>query len=325
MKKLIIFIFFSLLIFINTLNIKANDDIYVIPGGESIGLKIETGVEVVGKYSVLTIDGKVNPWSDSKIEAGDYIIEVNNELISNNEQLISKIKKCNKTCNLKIKRQNEYFNTTIQVVKTTTNESSIGLYVKDKMLGIGTLSFVLNNKFASLGHGIYENNKLIDVHKGELSYSNVLSIKKATLNQAGEKRAALSKEPIGTINYIKDSGVYGVFNKKLNKNHIKLAKTTDVKNGKALLCTVLNGNKVEEFDIEIIETKAQSHVDSKGIKIKVTDSKLLNETGGIVQGMSGSPIIQNGKLVGIVSHVTLENPAVGYAVYAEWMYNELVA
>ena len=87
MKKLIIFIFFSLLIFINTLNIKANDDIYVIPGGESIGLKIETGVEVVGKYSVLTIDGKVNPWSDSKIEAGDYIIEVNNELISNNEQL----------------------------------------------------------------------------------------------------------------------------------------------------------------------------------------------------------------------------------------------
>lgn len=325
MKKIIIIIFFSLFIILNTFNVSANNDIYVIPGGESIGLKIETGVEVVGKYSVLTDEGKVNPWSESKIEVGDYIIEVNNDLINNNEQLIDKIRKSNQMCYLKIKRQENYFNTTINVVKTTTNEPSIGLYVKDKMLGIGTLSFVSNNKFASLGHGIYENNELIDVHKGDLTFSNVLSIKKATLNQAGEKRAAISTEPIGTINYIKDSGVYGIFNKKLNKNHVKLAKTTDVKNGKAKLYTVLNGNNVEQFDIEIIETKSQTHVDSKGIKIKVTDSKLIDETGGIVQGMSGSPIMQNGKLVGVVSHVTLENPTVGYAVYAEWMYNELVA
>jgi PDZ domain-containing secreted protein len=105
LKKIIIIIFFSLFIILNTFNVSANNDIYVIPGGESIGLKIETGVEVVGKYSVLTDEGKVNPWSDSKIEVGDYIIEVNNDLINNNEQLIDKIRKSNQMCYLKIKRQ----------------------------------------------------------------------------------------------------------------------------------------------------------------------------------------------------------------------------
>ena len=93
----------------------------------------------------------------------------------------------------------------------------------------------------------------------------------------------------------------------------------------AVMYTVINGNNVEKFNVEIIETKSQSIISSKGIKIKVTDSTLINETGGIVQGMSGSPIIQNGKLIGIVSHVTLDNPTIGYAVYAKWMYEELAS
>jgi len=229
------------------------------------------------------------------------------------------------SCKLQIKRDNKYFDTTIEVVKTVTNEPSIGLYIKDKMLGIGTLSFVYNNKFASLGHGIYENNELINLNNGDLTYSNVLSIQKATLNKAGEKRATLNSDTIGKINKIKDTGVYGTFNKTISKNKVKLAEINEVKCDEAEIYTVINGNNIEKFTVEIIETKAQSTIQSKGIKVKVTDSTLINETGGIVQGMSGSPIIQNGKLVGIISHVTLDNPTIGYAVYAKWMYDELVS
>ena len=325
MKKIIFFIIFLSFCLTLTLNVHANNDIYVIPGGESIGLKIETGIEVVGKYSVQTNSGKKNPWSNSKIDVGDYIIKINDVKVSNNEMLIKTLKEIKtSTCTLQIKRDNKYFDTTIEVVKTITNEPSIGLYIKDKMLGIGTLSFVYNNKFASLGHGIYENNELINLYNGELTYSNVLSIQKATLNKAGEKRATLNSDTIGSINKIKDTGVYGTFNKTISKDKVKLADIDEVKCDDAEIYTVINGNNVEKFTVEIIETKTQSSIQSKGIKVKITDSNLINKTGGIVQGMSGSPIIQNGKLVGIISHVTLDNPTIGYAVYAKWMYDELV-
>lgn len=325
MKKIIFFIIFLCFSLTISINIKANNDIYVIPGGESIGLKIETGVEIVGKYSVSTNNGKKNPWQKSNIEIGDYIEKVNDYNVENNESLLKILKQIDESsCILTIKRNNKLIKTNIDIVKTNTNEPSIGLYVKDKMLGIGTLSFVYDNKFASLGHGIYENNELININNGDLTYSNVVSIKKATLNQSGEKRATLVSNKIGEIKTIKDSGVYGVISQKINKNKVKIADIEDVKCDDAVIYTVINGNKVETFDIEIIETKYQNSINSKGIKIKVTDSLLLNETGGIIQGMSGSPIIQNGELVGVVSHVTLDNPMIGYAVYAKWMYEDLI-
>lgn len=325
MKKIIFFIIFLCFCLTISINIKANNDIYVMPGGESIGLKIETGVEIVGKYTVSTNDGKKNPWQKSNIEIGDYIEKVNDYNVENNESLLKILKQLDESsCVLTIKRNNKLIKTNIDIVKTVAKEPSIGLYVKDKMLGIGTLSFVYDNKFASLGHGIYENNELININNGDLTYSNVVSIKKATLNQSGEKRATLASTKIGEIKTIKDSGVYGVISQKINKNKVKIADIEDVKCDDAVIYTVINGNKVETFDIEIIETKYQNSINSKGIKIKVTDSALLNETGGIIQGMSGSPIIQNGELVGVVSHVTLDNPMIGYAVYAKWMYEDLI-
>ena len=325
MKKIIFFIIFLCFCLTISINIKANNDIYVMPGGESIGLKIETGVEIVGKYTVSTNDGKKNPWQKSNIEIGDYIEKVNDYNVENNESLLKILKQLDESsCVLTIKRNNKLIKTNIDIVKTVTKEQSIGLYVKDKMLGIGTLSFVYDNKFASLVHGIYENNELININNGDLTYSNVVSIKKATLNQSGEKRATLASTKIGEIKTIKDSGVYGVISQKINKNKVKIAGIEDVKCDDAVIYTVINGNKVETFDIEIIETKYQNSINSKGIKIKVTDSALLNKTGGIIQGMSGSPIIQNGELVGVVSHVTLDNPMIGYAVYAKWMYEDLI-
>lgn len=325
MKKIFLSILILLFIFTINFQVKADTNYYVIPGGESIGLKINTGVEVVGKYTVQTEDGKCNPWKDSKINVGDYIKAVNNVTISTGIDLTNYLQKNNeKEITLVVNRDNEEFKTTINVVETNNHERTIGLYVKDKILGIGTLSFVYENKFASLGHGIYDDNELMSSYNGDLTWSTVAGIKKATINSAGEKRATLNATNIGKINQIKETGVYGTLNSSLRKNKIQVASTTEVTTGKAVMYTVIKNNNVEVFDVEIIETMSQSTIDSKGIKIKVTDSELLDATGGIIQGMSGSPIIQNGKLVGVVSHVTLENPQIGYAIYAEWMLNELL-
>ena len=325
MKKIIIFIITLSLLFSIQLKVSANtSSTYVIPGGESIGLKIDTGIEVVGKYTVETNDGKKNPWLNSQIEVGDYIVKINNISVKDNNDLIKVLKDVNTdVVNLELKRNNNTINTSIKVVKTKLNEPSIGLYIKDKMLGIGTLSFVYNNKFASLGHGIYENNNLIEVNDGKLTWSKVMGIKKATLNQAGEKRASLLTNDIGKITKVKDTGVYGVINYDIRKEKIKVAEINEVKCGPAKIYTVINGEKVSSYDIEIIDTKEQTTIGTKGLKIRITDIDLINETGGIVQGMSGSPIIQNGMLAGAVSHVTMENPTIGYAMYAKWMVEDL--
>ncbi len=326
MKKIFLCIFTLIILFSFEIVINASEKYYyVVPGGESIGLKIDTGVEIVGKYSVQTENGKVNPWKESSIDVGDYIIEIDGNKVNNNLDLTNYLK--NSTKNevlIKVKSDNKITTTQIKIVTTLNNEKTIGLYIKDKMLGIGTLSFVYQDNFASLGHGIYENNELINLNDGTLTWSKVAGIKKATTSRAGEKRATLVNDNIGVIKSIKDTGVYGKFNAKIKKNRMMVSKPEEVRNGKAEIYTVINDDKVEIFDIEIIETRSQSTIDTKGIKIKVTDSSLIDTTGGIIQGMSGSPIVQDGKLVGVVSHVTIENPLYGYAMYAEWMVEEIV-
>lgn len=326
MKKILLSFFTLILIFSYSFIVNASDKYdYVIPGGESIGLKIDIGVEVVGKYSVQTENGKINPWKNSKIEIGDHILEVDEKVVNDNLDLTNILKSITKDeINIKIRRDNITYTTSINVVTSNKKEKTIGLYVKDKMLGIGTLSFIYQDKFASLGHGIYENNQLIDLNNGAITWSTVAGIKKATNNRTGEKRASISSQNIGIIEAIKDTGVYGTFNSSIKKNRIAVSKVEEVFPGNAEIYTVINNNKVEIFDIDIVDTKSQTQIDTKGIKIKVTDSRLIEATGGIIQGMSGSPIIQNGKLVGVVSHVTLENPLYGYAMYAEWMLEEIM-
>jgi stage IV sporulation protein B len=325
MKKIfiaIITLLFLLSFRINTF--ASTKEKYVIPGGESIGLKIETGIEVIGKYTVETNDGKKNPWANSQIDVGDYILKVNNVSVKNNQELIKVLKNVStEVVNLELKHNNKTINTSINVVKTKLNEPSIGLYIKDKMLGIGTLSFIYEDKFASLGHGVYENNELIEQNDGKLTLSKVMGIKKATLNQAGEKRAAMLNNEIGTIKSIKETGVYGTINYNIRKEKIKVANIDEVKLGPAKIYTVIDGETVKAYDIEIINTLEQDSISTKGIKIRIIDPTLINITGGIVQGMSGSPIIQNGMLVGAISHVTIENPTIGYGMYAKWMLEDL--
>ena len=171
------------------------------------------------------------------------------------------------------------------------------------------------NKYGALGHSVSD-----ALSNGELFESSIKGIKKAVKGIPGEKYATLSDEKIGTIHINNDIGIFGEFNKELKNENIKILKKEYVSTGKAQIVTVVSGNVIKKYDIEIIEVNKQTEEDIKGIKFKVVDEELINISGGVIQGMSGSPIIQNGCLVGAVSHVVVNDPTIGYGVFAEWMY-----
>lgn len=317
------------LIFTLTFQIKAfgKNEKQVILGGNSIGLKLDTGVYVAGKYQVQVENQKVSPWKSSDIEEGDKIIAYNSQKINSNQELLNLLKNdTNNVASLTIMRNKQIFTTTIDIVKTKNNSKSLGLYIKDKMVGIGTLTFInsSNNRYASLGHGIYDNNTILTLSTGDITLSSIESIKKSIPGVAGEKRASVGSTVIGTIECNKVSGIYGkITNSKiLNNQTIAVAEQKEVKIGNAKIYTVIDGDKIESFDVKIVNVALQSSPDIKGIKFEVIDKRLLSLTGGIVQGMSGSPIVQNGKLIGAVSHVCIDNPSSGYGMHIEWMLND---
>ena len=207
--------------------------------------------------------------------------------------------------------------------KTVNNEKTVGLYIKDSVVGIGTLTYIdpVTSTFASLGHGIKDKEVKLEC-SGTILKSNVRSIKKGVIGTPGEKKATISKTSIGTILSNTNTGVYGILSDLTyfkNRQKIKLSTISQAKIGDAKLYTVINDNIIKGFDVKIIDVNYQTKKDIKGIKIKITDKLLLEECGGIIQGMSGSPIVQNGYLIGAVSHVIIDNPEVGYAVHVSFM------
>lgn len=331
LSKILIFlilfssIFLSLSINTNATSVKSKK---VLLGGDTIGLKLNTGVYVVGKYLVSTSVRKESPWRNSNIEEGDKIIAYDGQIINTNKDLQTMLKNETKDeITLKLERDKKEISTKINVVTTKTNDKSLGLYIKDKLIGIGTLTFIdtEKNAFATLGHGIYDEYVKMGKVNGTLSHSVINSIKKSTVGVAGEKRASLVDDNLGIIAQNKSSGVYGKLTTRSfsNKKLIQTASQQEVKIGPAEIYTVVSGNKIEKFNINITEIHLQNANNVKGLKYEITDSKLLDKTGGIVQGMSGSPIVQNDKLVGAVSHVIIDNPKCGYGVHIEWMINDI--
>lgn len=328
LKYLIGFALILILFTSTNLITHASSNKLVILGGNSIGLKLDTGVYVAGKYEVETKDKRVSPWASSDILEGDKIVAFNGSKIKNNSDLLTKLKNEKEgKVNLTIKRNDRTFDTQIDVVITKNNDKSLGLYIKDRILGIGTLTFIdpETSKYASLGHGIYDDNLVIGTQLGSISKSNVEGIKKGIRGEAGEKRATFSNVVLGSIYANKITGVYGkITNKSMLKGKtIEVASQEEVKIGKAQIYTVIDGEKIESFDIKITYVNLQDSTNVKGIRFEVIDNDLIDKTGGIIQGMSGSPIVQNNKLVGAVSHVSIDNPTIGYGVHIEWMMLEM--
>jgi stage IV sporulation protein B len=312
-------------------------DFRVKPGGQSIGVKLNTvGVLVVGHHLVNTEDGKKSPGEIAGIKIGDIITEINGskiEKMTDVAPFVQNAGQSGEALDMVISRENGKFKTKLTPLKDKgENSYKLGLYIRDSAAGIGTMTFVhpQSKKYGALGHVIsdMDTKKPIVVEDGQIVRSTVTSIEKGSNGDPGEKLARFSsdREIVGNITKNSPFGIFGVLNKEL-KNGIMdkplpIALSHQVKEGPAKILTVVNDDRVEEFEIEIVSTIPQKFPATKGMVIKVTDPKLLEKTGGIVQGMSGSPIIQDGKLIGAVTHVFVNDPTSGYGVHIEWMLSE---
>ncbi|WHY28035.1 SpoIVB peptidase [Bacillus wiedmannii] len=322
---------------VKKVNVKVLKDFKVIPGGQSIGVKLNTkGVLVVGHHLIQTEKGKVSPGETAGVQIGDMITEINGKTIERMSDVAPFIHNSGETgepLNLVLLRDGKHIRTKLTPQKDSGESSyRIGLYIRDSAAGIGTMTFVHPDsmKYGALGHVISDNDtkKPIQVEDGQIMRSTVTSIERGSHGNPGEKLARFSpdREVIGNITINSPFGIFGKLNTNIPNGvmdkAMPIALSHQVKEGPAKILTVIDKDKVEAFDIEVVSTVPQKFPATKGMVIKVTDKRLLAKTGGIVQGMSGSPIVQNGKVIGAVTHVFVNDPTSGYGVHIEWMLHE---
>lgn len=318
---------------VKTVNLQSVPKIKLYPGGQPVGIKLSTkGVLIVGFSDINTLQGKISsPAAKAGIQIGDSLIKVNNENVLNSKDLANKISKCKKEeLYLTVERKGNLIEKKVERIKSEDDENyKIGLWVRDSTAGIGTLTFYYDkdNEFAALGHPItdVDTGTILKINSGNLINSSVVSVRKGVKGTPGEIRGIFINEenPIGTIYKNTICGVFGkgsisVKNSSFNKP-LEIGLRNEIKVGEAQILTTINGDKPELYSIQIEKLFEQQEPGPKSMIIRVTDERLLKKTGGIVQGMSGSPIIQNGKIVGAVTHVLVNKPDVGYGIYIEWM------
>lgn len=299
-----------------------DDKIYV--GGESIGIKLNTGVTVIGSYGVMENGVLYKPWYEAGIKEGDKIVSFNNTKVTDIKSLLNILYIVkDKQTDIVLERNKEEIKSNIRPV-LSKNNYSLGLYVKDSILGVGTLTYYIADAdiFGSLGHKITDE----EYYGGSIYEAKVNKIIKPTTNRAGEKQATIDSTQIGEIEKNTITGVHGKTNNKFDTSNMKLLefKTKEEVNlGKAEIWTCISGQKIESYDINITGLEKQKNKDIKGISFEVIDEDLLSKTGGIIQGMSGSPIIQDNKIIGAVTHVLLSNSKKGYGIYLEFMFEDM--
>lgn len=308
----------------------------VVPGGHSIGVKLRSNGLIVVGYSNITNQNnrRYSPGKKSGILIGDVLMEINNEKILDVDHMTELVNK-SKGSDIEI-MVNRDSKVLILHVKPIYNKEEklyqLGLWVRDVAAGVGTLTFYDPNNmiFAALGHIItdIDTGKPIEISDGEIIKAKVTSIEKGEKNKPGEKRGVFVQESeiVGRIITNTTFGIYGKLNQRLKNpfyDTVPIALIEEIEEGAADILTVIRDDKIEKFSIEIVKIFNQNKPDGKGMVIKVTDPRLLNQTGGIIQGMSGSPILQRGKLIGAVTHVFVNTPARGYGVFAEWMINSI--
>ena len=304
----------------------------VVPLGKTIGMRLYTeGVLVVGMSE---IEGK-KPYENSGIETGDKIVEVNNVEIKSTDELIQCVNSANgSSVEVKyINNKNEEEVANITPAKTAENEYKLGLWVRDAAAGVGTVTFYepQTGEFGALGHGIndVDTYELIDIANGEIVTTNIIDIVKGEKGSPGEIRGIIEGErTIGNVSKNTSFGVYGnmldTTSLNINKeSELEVANRSEIKLGKAEIMCELENGKVEKYEIEIQKIFLDNNSDNKSMLIKVTDEELIEKTGGIIQGMSGAPVIQNGKFIGAVTHVLVNDPQMGYAIFGDLMIKQM--
>lgn len=317
MKKFIVFLCLSLFC---PLNVFAYSN-EVILGGSTIGINIESDVMVIGFYK---IGGK---YHKSDLVEGDIITKVEDDEIHTINDLSTSLEKYVEQEEITITylRGNKE-NTTLLSLYFEDGMYKTGLYVKDGVTGIGTLTFIdpATNTYGALGHEVLESttSKIVEVRSGSIFENSITSIDSSANGDPGSKNAKFYYNNIyGDIDKNTKYGIYGTYTKEYDDTSlIEVADSSEVKIGPAVIYTVLEDEKVEKFEIEI--TKINENSEIKNISFEITDQELLDKTGGVVQGMSGSPIVQNDKLIGAVTHVVTDNVTTGYGLFITTMLEE---
>lgn len=316
---------------IKQINMEVIEEKEVYPCGMTVGIEIETdGVLVLGTGVVTGQDGLNYEPALHILKSGDYIKAINGVSINNKETLVSEMQKnTNGENKLQIVRDNKVLEVAVQAVKTNENSYKIGVWVRDDTQGIGTLTYVdEENNFGALGHGItdIDTGELMKMRTGNLYEASILQVVKGVKGTPGELIGYITETPYGSLGKITKNtelGIAGHITKKgiINeKKKMKIGLKQEVKEGDAtVLCQI--GDTVEEYKIKIEKINQNSKNTNKGMVLRITDKELLKLTNGIVQGMSGSPILQDGKIVGAVTHVFVQDSTKGYGSFIENMIN----
>ncbi len=304
---------------------------YVIPSGEAVGVKMFTdGLLVVCVSEVVDKSGnRYYPTKDAGLRETDRILTIDNINIESNEQISDYINKVKRKVRLRVARDEEIFETDVVPVLSNDGHYRIGVWVRDSTAGIGTMTYYnpQNNTLAALGHAICDSDTgaVLKVSQGDLVGCEILSVRKGEHGAPGELSGQFQNNTLGKIIKNNDFGIYGKINNPSlldTTKAVEVATRYQVKQGSAQILCDVDQEGVKSYDVEIVSVSKSAIPDNKGIVLKVTDEELLSKTGGIVQGMSGSAIIQNGKLVGAVTHVLVNDPTKGYGIFIENMLSE---
>lgn len=301
------------------------------PGGDAFGIKFFTdGLIVIGISDVKTTEGSVSPAKQAGISAGDIIKEYNGQKVENSDAFVKLIEDSKgESADLLINRAGTDIALKLKpVLSQETNTYKAGLWVRDSTAGIGTVTFVDGdtNIFAGLGHGICDTDTgvLMPLGRAAIVDVTITGITKGQINDPGELKGSFSSVREGFLTANTHVGVFGLYDKLPKSTHepIEIGLRSEVEPGEAYIYSTLGDGEPQKYKIEIVKINKLDS-DTKNMLIKVTDERLLAETGGIVQGMSGSPIIQNGKLIGAVTHVLINDPTKGYGIFIENMLEKL--
>lgn len=305
----------------------AAEDEYVFVGGIPIGISVNAGGLIVSDVGeVITDKGSVVPLANT-VERGDVIYELNYEPISSIYQLKTVIEQSRGKVVLSVKKKNGTLQTydVLPARDKLTDTLKIGLIAREDVGGIGTLTFVTEDgRFGALGHKISDfDNGTQGLQSGNIYPTVVSGVVKGENGKAGGLTAELNRlqTPLGTIERNTNIGIYGQYDREADGARLRIAQKGEARMGRAQVLTTVRGSEPRLYDVDVVKVVSQESVAEKGLVISVRDKELLSAAGGIVQGMSGSPIIQNGMLIGAITHVFLSDPTRGYGVHSRFMYD----
>ena len=316
---------------VKTVEVNVVDRKMVTVSGAPFGIKMFTdGLMVVGMSDIPTAGGRVNPAKSAGLEVGDVLKTFNGQKLTTNEQLAElMLENGGGSIRVEVKRDESTFSTSIQPVRSTGDDQyRLGVWVRDSSAGIGTLTYLDQNSglFTGLGHAVcdVDTGEMMPLESGEVVPARITGCKKGEAGTPGELKGKFTEElPLGVLSANTSTGVYGLLRSRTlyMGEEMPLAMKHEVQTGKAYIYTTVEGSQPQRYEIEIEKLSLGEEEKGQNMVLHVTDPELLQKTGGIVQGMSGSPIIQNGMLVGSVTHVFVKDPTRGFGVFAENIQN----